>query len=200
MAPRIDGGRSIRIGITGPIGCGKSTVAAMLAERGAVAVDADVVARSVRGEPAIAERIVARFGSADPSELARHVFGDETALRDLEAIVHPAVRPRILAAIEAAEQAGAPAVVIEAIKLVEGGLAELCDEVWLVFCDPNAQRERLLGRGVPSDDARRRVEAQGRLLGRVRPVATRVIDTSGSLGATRLAVDEAWRSVVLTGG
>jgi dephospho-CoA kinase len=163
-------------------------------------VDADVVARSVRGEPAIAERIVARFGSADPSELARHVFGDETALRDLEAIVHPAVRPRILAAIEAAEQAGAPAVAIEAIKLVEGGLAELCDEVWLVFCDPNAQRERLLGRGVPSDDARRRVEAQGRLLGRVRPVATRVIDTSGSLGATRLAVDEAWRSVVLTGG
>jgi len=200
MAPRIDGGRSIRIGITGPIGCGKSTVAAMLAERGAVVVDADVVARSVRGEPAIAERIVARFGSTDPSELARHVFDDETALRDLEGIIHPAVRPRILAAVEAAERAGAPAVAIEAIKLVEGGLAELCDEVWLVFCDPNAQRERLVGRGVPSDDADRRVAAQAGLLERVRPVATRTIDTSGTIALTRAAVEAAWIGAMLRAG
>ena len=70
---------------------------------------------------------------------ARIVFADPRALRDLEAIVHPAVRPRILAAIEAAEADGHPAVVIEAIKLVEGGLAGLCDEVWLVTCDPDAQ-------------------------------------------------------------
>ena len=192
--------RTLRIGITGPIGCGKSTVAAMLAERGAVVVDADVVARTVRGEPAIAERIVARFGSADPSELARHVFGDEAALRDLEAIVHPAVRPRILAAIEAAEQAGAPAVVIEAIKLVEGGLAELCDEVWLVVCEPDAQRERLVGRGVAQEDADRRVASQAGLLERVRPVATRTIDTSGTIALTRAAVEAAWIGAMLRAG
>ena len=86
-------------------------------------------------------------GSLDRAALGRIVFADPAALRDLEAIVHPAVRPRILARIADAEANGAAAVVIEAIKLVEGGLAELCDEVWLVTCDPAVQRRRLVGRG-----------------------------------------------------
>ena len=86
-------------------------------------------------------------GSLDRTALGRIVFADPAALRDLEAIVHPAVRPRILAAIAAADEADADVVVIEAIKLVEGGLAELCDEVWLVTCEPEAQRERLVGSG-----------------------------------------------------
>ncbi len=64
------------------------------------------------------------------------MFADAEALRDLEAIVHPAVRPRILAAITGAERDGARACVVEAIKLVEGGLAELCDAVWLVDLRP----------------------------------------------------------------
>ena len=155
-------GRARRIGITGPIGCGKSQVARWLGELGAATVDADAVAREVTapGEPAH-DAVLARFGSAvtaadgtlDRAALARIVFADPARLRDLEAIVHPAVRPRILAAIDAADAAGAPAVVIEAIKLVEGGLAELCDEVWLVTCDAAAQRERLLGAG---DAGRRR--------------------------------------------
>jgi dephospho-CoA kinase len=194
--------RTLRIGITGPIGCGKSTVAGMLAERGARVIDADDVARATYQERAVRDAVVARFGesvlladgSIDRASLARIVFADQDALRDLEAIVHPAVRPRILASIDAAEARGAPAVVVEAIKLVEGGLAELCDEVWLVTCDAPIQRGRLRERGVAEDDAERRIAAQRHLRDRVEPVATRRVDTSGSLGDTRRQVEDAWRN------
>jgi dephospho-CoA kinase len=182
--------RTVRIGITGPIGCGKSTVSGWLAAWGAFVVDADAVARAVvePGEPALA-RVVERFGDAvrapdgtlDRAALARIVFADPVALGDLEAIVHPAVRPRVLAAIEAAETVGAPAVVIEAIKLVESGLAALCDETWLVTCTPDEQRARLAARGVAPDDAARRIAAQGNMAALLAPALTRTLDTSGDL-------------------
>ncbi len=195
--------RTIRIGITGPIGCGKSAVAGMLAERGAVVIDADDLVREVYEDAAVREFVVDRFGpgvrasdgSIDRRALAKIVFDDPAALRDLEAIVHPAVRPRILAGIDAAEAARAPAVVVEAIKLVESGLARLCDEVWLVTCDPPIQHGRLRDRGVPDDDAERRIAAQRHLRDRVEPVATRRIDTSGSLDDTRTHVAAAWREI-----
>ncbi len=186
--------RALRIGITGPIGCGKSTVAGWLAARGAVVVDADVVARAVTapGEPAH-DTVLARFGDAvrapdgtlDRAALARAVFADPEALRDLEAIVHPAVRVRILAAVESADAAGAPAVVVEAIKLVEGGLAALCDEVWLVDCAPDVQRARLLGRGMAVEDADRRIAAQAGLRARAGSLPGLVVlDASGDRAAT----------------
>jgi dephospho-CoA kinase len=191
-------GRALRIGLTGPIGCGKSTVAGWLAERGAVVIDADVLARAVTepGKPAT-EAILARFGEAfrtrngglDRSALAALVFRDEAALRVLEAIVHPAVRPQILARIAAADAAGAPAIVMEAIKLVEGGLAGLCDEVWLVMCPAQVQRRRLRLRGTSSADADRRIAAQAGLTERLQPAATRVIDTAGTPEATRALVE-----------
>ena len=131
-------------------------------------------------------------GSLDRAALGRIVFADPDALRDLEAIVHPAVRPRILAAIGAADAAGAPAVVIEAIKLVEGGLAALCDEVWLVTCSPDEQRARLAGRGVAPDDAARRIAAQGNIGARLRRAATRVIDAGGDRAAAEARVAEAY--------
>ena len=192
------GVRTLRIGLTGPIGCGKSTVAGWLAARGAVVVDADSLARLVT-EPGktATEKVLARFGEAfraadgglDRSALAALVFRDEAALRDLEAIVHPAVRPEILSRIAAAEAAAAPAVVVEAIKLVEGGLAALCDEVWLVACEPAVQLERLVDRGDPSDDATARIDAQGDLVERLRGRATRIVDTSGVAAATHAEVD-----------
>ena len=195
--------RMARIGITGPIGCGKSTVAGMLAEHGAVVIDADRVVRDVYEDAAVRESVGDRFGpdvrtldgSIDRRALAGIVFDDPAALRDLEAIVHPAVRPRILAGIEAADASRAPAVVVEAIKLVEGGLASLCDEVWLVTCDAPIQRGRLRDRGVTEDDADRRIAAQRHLRDRVEPVATRRIDTSGSLADTRLQVVAAWQDI-----
>jgi dephospho-CoA kinase len=197
--------RTIRIGITGPIGCGKSQVGRWLAERGARVVDADQVAREVTapGTPVHAA-ILQRFGAAvtaldgtvDRAALGRVVFADPAALRDLEHLVHLAVRPRILELIAAAEAAAAPAVAIEAIKLVEGGLASLCGEVWLVTCDPADQRERLLARGTVGPDADQRIAAQAGLVERLRPSATRVLGTSGGVGETRALVVAAYEAAL----
>lgn len=193
------GVRTVRIGITGPIGCGKSRVVGWLAELGVHVVDADEEARAVTspGHPTH-DLVVRRWpqaagpdGTLDRKALGRIVFSDPAALRELEQVVHPAVRPRILARIREAEDAGAPAVVIEAIKLVEGGLASHCDEVWLITCDPDVQRSRLIGRGASPEEADQRMAAQAGLARRLAPAATRTIDTSGSEAATRAKVVEA---------
>ena len=196
-----EGRHIVRIGLTGPIGCGKSTIARWLGERrGVVVIDADRVAREVLdpGEPALAA-VVERFGvellgadgALDRAALGRLVFADPAALRNLETIVHPAVRPRILAALAAADAGGAVAVIVEAIKLVEGGLASFCDEVWLVTCSPHAQRARLAGRGSSDRDAEQRIAAQEGMVQRVGPTRTRTIDTSGDEVETRHLVESA---------
>jgi dephospho-CoA kinase len=192
--------RPLRIGLTGPIGCGKSTLARHLASRGGVLIDADELAKAVTvpGAPplsAIRERFGDRVfgfgGVLDRAALAAIVFADPIALRDLETIVHPAVRERVTAALAAATEAGAPFAVIEAIKLVEGGLATTCDEVWLVVCDRATQRGRLGGRGIDPADTERRLTAQGDMAERLSAVATRVLRTDGSLRAALAAADAA---------
>jgi len=199
----------VLIGLTGPIGCGKSTVAGWLAERDDVeAIDADAVARDVLdpGTPEV-DAVYRRFGgqlrrpdgTLDRAALGRIVFADAAALADLEAIVHPAVRPRILALVDDAARRGRRVVAVEAIKLIDGGLAQLCDEVWLVTCTPVAQRERLDDRGLSAADAAARIAAQGELAERVRAQATRVIDSSGSAAATREAVMSALDAALATG-
>ena len=205
--------RPLRIGLTGPIGCGKSTVAGWLGELGAAVIDADQVARQVTpvGSAPLAA-VVTAFGpgilrvdgSLDRAALGRIVFADPAALARLESIIHPAVRPRILELLAEADRSAAPVVVIEAIKLVEGGLASLCDEVWLVTCDPAVQRERLAarsaapGRAAGTDrdgdarDTEARIAVQGDLVARVTPFVTRILDTSGSIAESRSRVTAAW--------
>lgn len=192
--------RPFLIGLTGPIGCGKSTVAGMLARLGGFRIDADAVARAATdpGEPALSA-IGARFGAGvvtsdgtlDRAALARIVFSDASALADLEAIVHPQVRARVRDLLESEAATTAPFVVVEAIKLVEGGLARACDEVWLVACDRATQRERLAGRGTDLDDIERRIAAQGDLVARLTPTATRVVSTEGTIEEVRVRVEEA---------
>jgi dephospho-CoA kinase len=199
------GGGPPRIGLTGPIGCGKSTVAERLRRQGATVIDADRLARDVTapGQPtltAIVDRfgpeILADDGSLDRAALGRRVFDDPVELRALEAITHPAIRPLVIARFEAAAAAQARAVVLEAIRLVEGGYADLVDEVWLVVCAPGIQRVRLARRGLTPAEADQRIERQAGLVERARPVATRILDTSGSRAEMKARVDAAFAAAL----
>jgi dephospho-CoA kinase len=199
---------TVRIGLTGPIGCGKSTVAGWLAARGAWVIDADALAREVTDLPAVRAAIFERFGAElrradgtlDRVALGRRVFADPARLAILEGLTHPLVRERIEAELARAEAAGAEAVIIEAIKLVEGGLAGACDEVWLVTCEPEEQRARLETRGLAAADIEQRMAAQGDLFVRLGPLASRVISTSGRPQEAEARVEGAYRTALAAHG
>lgn len=194
------GKRPILIGLTGNIACGKSTVARMLAEKGAYIIDADAIAHEVirKGTPAY-EAVLRRFGEEilgpdgeiDRRRLGAIVFRDPDALRDLEAIVHPAVLAEIHRRIQAGPEA--PAIVIEAIKLIESGFARACDTLWVVTCSEAEQVRRLMiERGLTEEEARVRIRAQPPQEEKIRHAHV-IIDNSGDLEATRRQVEQAWR-------
>jgi len=192
------------IGLTGGIGSGKSAVLADLVSLGAEGIDADRVARDVAtpGGPAYAP-IVAEFGrdilvpdgQIDRGELGRRVFADAAQLARLEAIVHPAVGEAIAARVAASQ---APAVVIEAIKLLEAGLSRrLCDEMWVTRCSLQQQIARLrASRGMAEAEARRRLAAQMPAK-RMIAQAHRVFDTGGSRAETGVQALAAWAALGL---
>ena len=194
----------LRIGLTGGIGSGKSTVAARLAELGAVVIDSDQLAREVVqvGSPGLA-RVVERFGagvlapdgSLDRPALGRLVFGDPAALADLNAIVHPLVRARSEALTAEAAAAGAVAVVHDIPLLVENNLAAGYDRVVVVEAPLELRLRRLAGRGLDSETAQARIAAQATDEQR-RAVADIVLDNSGTVAQLRAQVDAAWGTLV----
>ncbi len=194
----MSGHRSLLIGLTGNIGTGKSTVAGMLAELGAETIDADLVAHEVmRASTPAHAAIVETFGlevltpdgEIDRTRLGLLVFADPAALARLEAIVHPATleaTDRLIAAASAA------VVVVEAIKLIEAGMADGCDSVWVTTCRPKQQIYRIRGgRNLSRAEAEQRVQAQPPQEEKIAR-ADVVIDTSGSLSQTRAQVQAAW--------
>ncbi|SED03092.1 dephospho-CoA kinase [Nocardioides exalbidus] len=187
----------IRVGLTGGVASGKSTVSAMLAELGAVVVDADLIAREVvaRGTSGLAA-VVEEFGAGlltpegdlDRPAMGRLVFGDAGARKRLEAIIHPLVHQRS-ARLEA--EAPADAVVVHDIPLLaEGGRAGGFDAVVVVDVPPDVQLARMLGdRGWTREDAVSRIAAQATREQRL-AIATHVVDNTGTLDQLRARVAE----------
>jgi dephospho-CoA kinase len=202
----MNGSHPILVGLTGNIGTGKSTVARMLAELGAETIDADLVAHEVmRIGTAAHARIVEAFGpevlapdgEIDRKRLGTLVFADPTSLACLEAIVHPATLEAISHQIAASR---ANVVVIEAIKLIEAGMADGCDSVWVTTCRPEQQVRRIMqGRGLSRSEAEQRIRAQPPQEEKI-ACADVIIDTSGSLSWTREQVQVAWGRLTRDGG
>jgi len=184
------------IGLTGNIGCGKSTVAGMLRDLGVAIIDADAVARLVRTNDGVVRRqIEERFGTLDAGELAQVVFADPAALAELEAIMHPAVREAVRSRLAELMDAGAEAACIEAIKLLESPLLDRCDETWVVRCDEADAIARLAVRGVDEAAARARLANQTAQADKV-VAADRVIEGSASLEETRGQVAAAYEALM----
>lgn len=176
----------MRVGLTGGLGAGKSTVAALLAGQGAVVIDADAIAREVvrAGTPgfaAVLERfgpgVVRPDGELDRARLAEIVFADEAARKDLNGIVHPLVGAR-----SAELMAGVPddaIVVYDVPLLAEGGLAEGFDVVVVVEADLATRLRRLEERGLAEAPARARIAAQATDEQR-RAIADEIVPNNGT--------------------
>jgi dephospho-CoA kinase len=193
----------LRVGLTGGIGAGKSTVSAELASSGAVVVDADQLARRVvePGSPGLAE-VVEAFGpgvlrpdgTLDRPALARVAFTDDASRGRLNAILHPRI-----AELTLRETAAAPpdAVVVHDVPLLtENGLASLYDVVVVVDASPETQLDRLVRlRGMTEEDARARMAAQATREKRLE-IADIVIDNHVPLDDLRERVGEVWADLV----
>jgi len=188
----------IVIGLTGGIGAGKSTVSGLLAQRGAVIVDADLIAREVV-EPEgsaygpIVERfgptVVAAGGRLDRAALAAVVFSDPDALAALEAITHPAIQEEM--ARRVAARAGRDDVVVLDIPLLKDRRSPMAGVVVVDVPEEIAVRRLVEQRGFDEGDARRRIASQISRERR-RALADVVVDNSGDLAALTREIDWVW--------
>jgi dephospho-CoA kinase len=192
----------LKVGLTGGIGSGKSVVARLLAERGAVVIDADAVARDVvaPGTPGLAAvveafggHVVRTDGGLDREALAKIVFVDPDARRRLESITHPLIR-----AETARRFAGLPADAVgvhDIPLLAEIGLASDYDVVVVVEAPGQRRLDRLAQRGLPRDQAEARIANQATDEQR-REIADILVDNSGSLDDLRARVDSVWADLL----
>ena len=194
----------MRVGLTGGIGSGKSTVAAMFADLGAVVVDADEIARRIvePGSPVLS-RLAEEFGpdilAADGSllrgELARRAFASQRATRHLNEITHPAIRELAEVEISDGEEISPTGIVVyEMPLLVETGQVSLVDVVVVVDVPESLQVERAVARGLTESDVRDRMKQQASRADRA-AAADIVIDNNGDLANTQTQVEKAWETV-----
>jgi dephospho-CoA kinase len=186
------------IGLTGNIATGKSVVRKMLEHLGAYGIDADALAHRAIAPDAPGYRqvidtfgqwLVGREGQIDRARLARVVFSDPDALARLEAIIHPLVYQAVDILVRRSRQ---KVIVLEAIKLLESGLSERCDSLWVTYAPPNVQLERLVQkRGMSREVASQRISAQPSQEDKVE-LADTVINTHGSFEDTWRQVTAAW--------
>ncbi len=197
------------IGLTGAIAVGKSTVASLLAAKGAAIIDGDQVVHALYAyNRALVARIVARFGPAmltpdgslDRAALGRTVFADPAALADLESLVFPHVLAEQEQLLARAQREGRSVAVLDAVKLVESGAGCLVNELWIVTAPAAAQRRRLQDRGLDAAASAARLAAQqpweskaGRFLQEPPPRPVVLLDNGGTLDELAGQVERLWR-------
>ena len=189
------------IGLTGNIATGKSVVRRMLEHLGAYTIDADALSHRVisKGAPGyqpvletFGKWLLDKEGQIDRDKLGRLVFADPEALKQLEGIVHPYVRQAIDILIKRAKQT---VVVVEAIKLLEGGLSKLCDAVWVADAPQEVQVERLMRkRGLSREDALQRVRSQPSQQDKLK-AADVIVRNHGSYEDLWKQVSEMWKII-----
>jgi dephospho-CoA kinase len=194
----------LKVGLTGGIGSGKSTVSGLLASYGAVVVDADLIAREVvePGTPgllAVVEAFgpeVAPGGVLDREVLGKLVFGDDHRRAVLSAILHPLIGARSAELWAQAENAGTEVLVHDVPLLVENHLEAMYDEVVVVDVPPEVQLDRLVRlRGMSPEDAQARIASQATRAERL-AAATRVIDNAGPREDLEPQVRALWLALV----
>jgi len=190
----------MKVALTGGIGSGKSTVAQLLHDKGAIIIDADAIAREIvePGRPALAEireafgaDVIAEDGSLDRSSLAQMVFSDPAALARLNGITHPRIAER---SAELLAQASAEDVIVYDMPLlVEQGTAALAgwDAIVVVDAPDDVRLDRAVARGLAREDARRRMAAQSSRADRL-AIADHVLDNSGTREDLAARVDDLW--------
>lgn len=188
--------KPLRVGLTGGIASGKSTVADMFAELGVPVIDTDVIAREVvePGQPALEEiresfgdSVIADDGSLDRREMRRRVFADDTSRRQLETILHPRIRD--MAMLQADEAGGAYQLIVVPL-LVESPMRHAMDRILVVDCDVEVQVERLLERDAETEDQARRIVAAQASREQRLTVADDIVRNDDSLEETRRQVEQ----------
>ena len=187
------------VGLTGNIATGKSAVMRLAADNGALTIDADKVVHEIMNtDEAMQAALAVAFGAEvrkkngriDRKALGKIVFEDPTALADLEAMMHPAVRRKVAKQIQECDE---NVIFIEAIKLLEGGLSTVCHQIWVTRCSQQRQLERLrICRGMETGEATTRIKAQPPQEEKVAQ-ADVVIDTNGYMKDTEVQFRFAWR-------
>ena len=191
----------IVVGLTGGIGAGKSTVSTMLAERSAVIVDADQIARDLQapGAPlldAMADRfgvrVIDEHGALDRAAVAAIVFSDAQALEDLNGIVHPAMQAEIQSQINV--HAGTDHIVVLDFPLLGENPRKGLAATIVVDVPYEVSVERAVARGMDETDVRNRIKSQITREKRLE-AATHVIDNSGDLASLKAQVDATWAEI-----